>query len=47
VALGAVVDAAVDWVGEVDAYLLGGSGLAIGVHYFGFAREVYSRYGRV
>jgi hypothetical protein len=33
VALCAVVDAAVDGVGEVDAYLLGGSGLAIGVHF--------------
>jgi hypothetical protein len=35
-ALCAVVDAAVDGVGEVDAYLLGGSGLAIGVHCSGF-----------
>jgi hypothetical protein len=36
VALGAVVDSAVDGVGKVDAYLLGGNGLAIGVHCFGF-----------
>jgi hypothetical protein len=36
VALGAVVDAAVDGVGEVDAYLLGGRELAIGVHCFCF-----------
>jgi hypothetical protein len=36
VALGAVVDATVDGVGEVDAYLLGGRELAIGVHCFCF-----------
>jgi hypothetical protein len=42
VALGAVVDAAVDGVGEVDAYLLGGSGLVIGVHCFGFGQRSIS-----
>jgi hypothetical protein len=36
VALCAVVDAAVDGVGEVDTYLLGVLGLVIDVHCFGF-----------
>jgi hypothetical protein len=48
VALGAVVDAAVDGVGEVDAYLLGGHELAIDVHCFGFGqRNILSRWQSV